>query len=75
MLKIAAVQGEGYGVLEFDLLDSVGYCGLLLGTETRNGIIWEVQRWRDGNPDGSVMRLPVMTFEQAMINAESFVAH
>jgi hypothetical protein len=73
MKQIEAVQDKGYGKHEYDILNADGYCGLLIGTETRNGIIWEVQRYRNGNPDGSVMRLPVMSFEQAMQNAESFL--
>lgn len=73
MIGIAAEQGTGYGVFEYDILSADGYVGLVLGTETRNGIIWEVQRWRDGNPDGSVMRLPAMPFESMMREAESFL--
>lgn len=71
-MRIEAVQGEGYGKYEFDLLGTDGYVGLVIGTETRNGIIWEVQRWRNGNPDGSIMRLSAMSFEAMMVNADRF---
>lgn len=73
-IKIQAVQEAGYGMFEYDILDANGYVGLVLGTETRGGMIWEVQRWRNGSPDGSVMRLSPCTFEEMMEAADSFLA-
>lgn len=72
MKKIEAVQGLGYGKYEFDLLNEDGYCGLLIGTETRNGIIWEIQEWRNGNM-GAILRVPAMTMEAVMSEVQSFL--
>lgn len=71
--KIQGVRESCYGMFEWDLLDGSGnYVGLLLGTETRNGVIWEIQRWRDGRPDGSVARLAATSKIDALTTALSF---
>lgn len=74
---IKATQEQGYGKYEFDLQNEAGeYIGIMRGTNAgANGIIWEVQRWRNGQRDGSIMRLPVMSESDALRNAESFVSH
>lgn len=72
MIKIEAAQDQGYGKWEYDLKIDGQYVGLMIGTETRGGVIWEIQRWRNGNPDGSIMRLPVTTFADALYDAEMF---
>lgn len=72
---IEASQGQSYGKYEFDLRDlrTGEYCGLLLGTETRQGVIWEIQEWRQGNPTGSLMRIPATNLLDALVNARIFL--
>lgn len=73
MKKIEAVQDRGYGQHEYDLIDEDGYVGLLLGTKTRFGIIWEVQEYTAEGNIGKVMRVPVMTFTQVMEDVQIFL--
>jgi hypothetical protein len=70
MNKIEAVQDQGYGKWEFDLLDMHGYVGLMIGTETRQGIIWEIQERTPAGDTGAILRLPVMTKTEALKYAE-----
>lgn len=73
MSKIHVKQDQGYGKWEFDLLNDSGeYVGLMIGTETREGKIWEIRRFHNGDFDGSIMRLPVMTMLEATANARIF---
>lgn len=72
--QIIAINEDGYGNYEFDLKDvTTGkYIGLVLGTVTRNGIIWDIQKWRNGKPTGAIMRLPVETVTNALQDAAAF---
>jgi len=73
MIRIDAVQDNGYSKHEYDLLSTNGYVGLMLGTETRNGIIWEIQEHVNGNI-GKILRLPAMTKAEALREARSFLS-
>lgn len=75
MEKIEASQDQGYGKHEYDLKDlrSGQYVGLLLGTETREGIIWEIQEWKDGNRTGLLMRIPATNLLGALAEARQFL--
>ena len=61
-MTIIAKQEQGYRN-EYDLLDTDTdtYVGMIKGhwTNEPGGIehlVWEIQRWRNGNPDGSILR-------------------
>ena len=72
-MKIEAVQDLGYGKWEFDLLGMNGYVGLMIGTETRRGIIWEIQERTAAGNIGKILRLPAMSKAEALAEAESFL--
>lgn len=73
MSEIHVKQEQGYGKWEFDLMDDdANYVGLMVGTETRNGKIWEIRRFRNGDFDGSIMRLPAMSMLEATKHARIF---
>jgi hypothetical protein len=72
--SIIAIQEPGYGEFEFDLKDvnTEEYIGLVLGTTTRNGLIWDIQKWRNGQPTGAIMRLPATSPSDALADAVMF---
>jgi len=72
-MNIHVKQEQGYGKWEFDLMNDAGeYVGMMVGTETRNGKIWEIRRFRNGDFDGSILRLPAMTMLEATADAKIF---
>lgn len=73
-IEIQAKQDTGYGKHEYDLLDAKGeYVGLLLGTETRKGIIWEIQEYTKAGNIGAILRIPATNLLGALVEARQFL--